>query len=86
MGLHLSSRLPILPPSTTRERTPHGRPTAQPLHHPAGHQGWPAAGGFIDRYVFPDGELTGSGRIITEAPDIGLEVIHEENLRHTTTY
>src|SRR6478735_3695394 len=41
-----------------------------------------AAGGFIDRYVFPDGELTGSGRIITEAQDIGLEVVHEENLRH----
>ncbi|WP_197375194.1 class I SAM-dependent methyltransferase [Mycolicibacterium baixiangningiae] len=42
----------------------------------------PAAGGFIDRYVFPDGELTGSGRIITEAQDVGLEVVHEENLRH----
>ncbi|HYI33541.1 MAG TPA: class I SAM-dependent methyltransferase [Glaciibacter sp.] len=41
----------------------------------------PAAGGFIDRYVFPDGELTGSGRIITEAQDAGLEVLHEENLR-----
>jgi cyclopropane-fatty-acyl-phospholipid synthase len=41
-----------------------------------------AAGGFIDRYVFPDGELTGSGRIITEAQDVGLEVVHEENLRH----
>jgi cyclopropane-fatty-acyl-phospholipid synthase len=41
----------------------------------------PAAGGFIDRYVFPDGELTGSGRIITEAQDAGLEVFHEENLR-----
>ncbi|OBK79410.1 class I SAM-dependent methyltransferase, partial [Mycobacterium sp. 1164985.4] len=40
------------------------------------------AGGFIDRYVFPDGELTGSGRIITEAQDVGLEVVHEENLRH----
>jgi cyclopropane-fatty-acyl-phospholipid synthase len=40
------------------------------------------AGGFIDRYVFPDGELTGSGRIITEIQDIGLEVVHEENLRH----
>jgi cyclopropane-fatty-acyl-phospholipid synthase len=40
------------------------------------------AGGFIDRYVFPDGELTGSGRIITEMQDIGLEVVHEENLRH----
>ena len=41
-----------------------------------------SAGGFIDRYVFPDGELTGSGRIISEAQDIGLEVVHAENLRH----
>jgi cyclopropane-fatty-acyl-phospholipid synthase len=41
-----------------------------------------AAGGFIDRYVFPDGELAGSGRIITEAQNVGLEVVHEENLRH----
>src|ERR1700730_16545821 len=40
------------------------------------------AGGFIDRYVFPDGELTGSGRIITEVQNVGLEVLHEENLRH----
>ncbi|QNG21009.1 methyltransferase domain-containing protein [Rhodococcus triatomae] len=39
------------------------------------------AGGFIDRYVFPDGELTGSGRIITEIQNVGLEVRHEENLR-----
>jgi cyclopropane-fatty-acyl-phospholipid synthase len=38
-------------------------------------------GSFLDRYVFPDGELTGSGRIITEAQDSGLEVMHEENLR-----
>jgi cyclopropane-fatty-acyl-phospholipid synthase len=45
----------------------------------------PSAGGFIDRYVFPDGELTGSGRIITEAQDVGLEVVHEENLRHHYT-
>jgi len=37
--------------------------------------------GFIDRYVFPDGELTGSGRIITEAQNAGFEVRHEENLR-----
>ena len=37
--------------------------------------------GFIDRYVFPDGELTGSGRIITEIQNVGLEVRHEENLR-----
>ena len=38
-------------------------------------------GHFIDRYVFPDGELIGSGRIITEAQDAGLEVLHEENFR-----
>ena len=38
-------------------------------------------GAFIDRYVFPDGELTGSGRIITEIQDVGLEVRHEESLR-----
>ena len=42
----------------------------------------PSAGGFIDRYVFPDGELTGSGRIISAAQDVGMEVLHEENLRH----
>jgi cyclopropane-fatty-acyl-phospholipid synthase len=39
-------------------------------------------GGFIDRYVFPDGELTGSGRIISTIQDVGgFEVRHEENLR-----
>jgi cyclopropane-fatty-acyl-phospholipid synthase len=46
---------------------PHNRPTS--------------TGAFIDRYVFPDGELTGSGRIITEMQDVGFEVRHEENLR-----
>jgi cyclopropane-fatty-acyl-phospholipid synthase len=38
-------------------------------------------GAFIDRYVFPDGELTGSGKIITEMQEAGIEVRHEENLR-----
>jgi cyclopropane-fatty-acyl-phospholipid synthase len=41
--------------------------------------------GFTDRYVFPDAELTGSGRIITEIQDAGLEVLHEENFRHHYT-
>ena len=40
-----------------------------------------STGAFIDRYVFPDGELTGSGTIIAAAQDAGLEVRHEENLR-----
>lgn len=38
-------------------------------------------GAFIDRYVFPDGELIGSGTIIGAAQDQGLEVQHSENLR-----
>ena len=38
-------------------------------------------GAFMDRYIFPDGELIGSGRIISEAQDAGFEVRHEENLR-----
>lgn len=40
------------------------------------------AGPFIDRYVFPDGELTGSGTIISKIQDVGrLEVLHEEDFR-----
>lgn len=38
-------------------------------------------GPFIDRYVFPDGELTASGRVITEMQNAGFEVVHQENLR-----
>ena len=38
-------------------------------------------GGFIDRYVFPDGELEGVGLIASEMQDNGFEVRHEENLR-----
>ncbi|HWR47607.1 MAG TPA: class I SAM-dependent methyltransferase, partial [Pseudonocardiaceae bacterium] len=36
---------------------------------------------FIDRYVFPDGELAGAGKIITEAQNAGFELRHVENLR-----
>jgi cyclopropane-fatty-acyl-phospholipid synthase len=36
---------------------------------------------FISRYIFPDGELTGVGRIVSTMHDIGFEVRHEENLR-----
>jgi cyclopropane-fatty-acyl-phospholipid synthase len=37
--------------------------------------------GFIGRYVFPDGELTGSGTIVAAMEDAGFEVQHQENLR-----
>jgi cyclopropane-fatty-acyl-phospholipid synthase len=39
------------------------------------------AGGFIDRYVFPDGELEGVGTLVSAMQDNGFEVRHEENLR-----
>jgi cyclopropane-fatty-acyl-phospholipid synthase len=60
------------------------RPGGRLLNHcitrPDNHR--PArTGGFINRYVFPDGELEGPGRIISEIHDNGFEVRHEENLR-----
>jgi cyclopropane-fatty-acyl-phospholipid synthase len=36
---------------------------------------------FTDRYVFPDGEITGVGRVITEIQKTGFEVLHEEDFR-----
>ena len=38
-------------------------------------------GGFIDKYVFPDGELHGVGHVISVMQDTGFEIRHEENLR-----
>ena len=37
--------------------------------------------GFINRYVFPDGELMALGPIVKEMQDVGFEVRHSENLR-----
>jgi cyclopropane-fatty-acyl-phospholipid synthase len=44
------------------------------------HAGMPQRG-FINRYVFPDGGLTGSGDIVRVMEDEGFEVQHQENLR-----
>jgi cyclopropane-fatty-acyl-phospholipid synthase len=59
------------------------RPEGRLLNHciTRSHNRREETGAFIDRYVFPDGELTGSGTIITAAQDARLEVMHEENLR-----
>ncbi|HYF73705.1 MAG TPA: cyclopropane-fatty-acyl-phospholipid synthase family protein [Nocardioides sp.] len=61
----------------------HLRPQGRLLNHCiTRHDNRPReTGAFIDRYVFPDGELIGSGTIITAAQDAGLEVQHEENIR-----
>jgi cyclopropane-fatty-acyl-phospholipid synthase len=39
------------------------------------------AGGFINRYVFPDGELESPGYLVTMMNSAGFEIRHEENLR-----
>jgi cyclopropane-fatty-acyl-phospholipid synthase len=39
------------------------------------------AGRFINRYVFPDGELEAIGSIVSVIQDSGFEVRHEENFR-----
>jgi len=39
------------------------------------------ASGFIDRYVFPDGELVAVGHLAGVMQDAGFEVRHAENLR-----
>ncbi|WP_110182504.1 class I SAM-dependent methyltransferase [Nocardioides solisilvae] len=59
------------------------RPGGRLLNHSITrpHNARTETGAFIDRYVFPDGELTGVGRIVTEAQDAGLELLHVENLR-----
>jgi cyclopropane-fatty-acyl-phospholipid synthase len=39
------------------------------------------AEGFINRYVFPDGELEGPGHLVSVMNSAGFEIRHEENLR-----
>lgn len=61
------------------------RPGGRLLNHcitrPENRHATRVRGGFIDRYVFPDGELTGVGRIIVAMQDVGFEVRHAEDLR-----
>jgi cyclopropane-fatty-acyl-phospholipid synthase len=61
----------------------HLRPQGRLLNHciTRPHNRPQDTGEFLDRYVFPDGELIGSGKIITEVQNAGLEVQHEENFR-----
>jgi cyclopropane-fatty-acyl-phospholipid synthase len=60
------------------------RPGGRLLNHcitrPNGHVR-ARARGFIDRYVFPDGELESPGAIVSAIEDHGFEVRHTENLR-----
>jgi cyclopropane-fatty-acyl-phospholipid synthase len=64
-----------------RERLrPEGRMLNHAIMRPDSHVSH-RPGPFIDRYVFPDGELQAPGAVIAAMNDNGLELRHEENLR-----
>ena len=65
---------------------PQGRMLNHAIKHPNGIDGARMdPKGFIDRYVFPDGELTDVGSEISIMADVGFEVRHEENIREHYT-
>lgn len=61
------------------------RPEGRMLNHciTRNDSSWPShyKRSFINRYVFPDGELSPPGMIISEMNDAGFEIRHDENLR-----
>jgi cyclopropane-fatty-acyl-phospholipid synthase len=59
---------------------PYGRMLNHCITRPNG-LGRAKTGAFIDRYVFPDGELVGPGTIVSAMHDAGFEVRHSENIR-----
>lgn len=60
---------------------PGGRLLNHGICTPAGRTAMKDPRGFIQRYVFPDGELPEIGTIVSTAQHAGLEVRHQENLR-----
>ncbi|TYB54560.1 methyltransferase domain-containing protein [Nonomuraea sp. PA05] len=60
---------------------PGGRMLNHCITRPTGKEKTFNKGGFINRYVFPDGELESVGWLIRQMEDTGFEIRHEENLR-----
>lgn len=60
---------------------PGGRLLNHCITRPTGKEKTFNKGGFINRYVFPDGELESVGWLVRQMEDIGFEIRHEENLR-----
>ncbi|GII64987.1 cyclopropane-fatty-acyl-phospholipid synthase [Sphaerisporangium krabiense] len=60
---------------------PGGRLLNHCITRPTGTERTINKGGFINRYVFPDGELESVGYLIRQMEDLGFEIRHEENLR-----
>jgi cyclopropane-fatty-acyl-phospholipid synthase len=60
---------------------PQGRLLNHCITRPDDHSASISKRGFIPRYVFPDGELPGVGRVVGVLQRAGLEIRHDENLR-----
>jgi cyclopropane-fatty-acyl-phospholipid synthase len=60
---------------------PGGRLLNHCITRPDDSQAARQASGFINRYVFPDGELESPGYLVSRMNDAGFEIRHEENLR-----
>jgi cyclopropane-fatty-acyl-phospholipid synthase len=60
---------------------PGGRLLNHGISRPPGPRSRFARAGFIDRYVFPDGELHEVGRVVSVIQEAGFEVRHVESLR-----
>ncbi len=58
-----------------------GRLLNHAISRPAGEQARLDPGGFVARYVFPDGELIEVGEVVSMAQAAGFEVRHVESLR-----
>jgi cyclopropane-fatty-acyl-phospholipid synthase len=67
--------------SLRRVLRPGGRLLNHAISRPAGGKARFARGGFIDRYVFPDGELQEVGTTVSAAQRAGFEARHLESLR-----
>jgi cyclopropane-fatty-acyl-phospholipid synthase len=79
---HIGIRqIPSYAARLARALRPGGRLLNHCITRPDDHSPPIARRGFIPRYVFPDGELPGVGRLMVELQRAGLEVRHEENLR-----
>ena len=75
------AKLPSYAYTLASKLVPQGRLLNHCITRPDDHSSAIAKRGFITRYVFPDGELPGVGRICRELQRAGLEIRHEENLR-----
>ncbi|HEX4820289.1 MAG TPA: cyclopropane-fatty-acyl-phospholipid synthase family protein [Acidimicrobiales bacterium] len=60
---------------------PGGRLLNHGISRPPGEKAALSRGGFIYRYVFPDGELHEVGRVVSIMQEAGFEVRHVESLR-----